>query len=338
MIYDNLKISNQQAEAILLKLFNIKGIATALYGEVDFNFRIKVDHSTGYILKISHPKESENYLDFQQKLLQFVEANRQNLITPKVIIDINGNAISEIIDNYGNLRKVRLLSWIPGRVWSSVNPQLNDLRFSLGTQCGLLTKALQGFDHPQAHRKFVWDVAQSLWTKQYVNLFKNEEKKIINYFQNQFEKSQETYSKLRKAVIHNDANDNNVIVSTDLIHPKVQAVIDYGDAINTQIINDLAIACAYAIMNHNSPLDAALPIVKGYHSKFPLQENELIHLYNAIAMRLVISVTKSAINKNEEPNNEYLLISEKPAWKVLKKWQDISADFAYSSFGSACGF
>ncbi len=38
-------------------------------------------------------------------------------------------------------------------------------------------------------------------------------------------------------------------------------------------------------------------------------------------MRLVISVTKSAINKIEEPNNEYLLISEKPVWEVLKKWR-----------------
>src|SRR5690606_19694278 len=134
---------------------------------------------------------------------------------------------------------------------------------------------------------------------------------------------QESYKQLRKAVVHNDGNDNNVIVTSDLIHPKVQAIIDYGDAIHTQIINDLAVACAYAIMDHNDPLEAALPIVKGYHSKFELQEEELLHLYNAIAMRLVISVTKSALNKIKEPDNVYLLISEKPAWEVLKKWRQI---------------
>ena len=106
----------------------------------------------------------------------------------------------------------------------------------------------------------------------------------------------------------------------------------------TQIINDVAIACAYAIMIHNDSLEAAVPFVKGYHSTFPLQEEELKHLYNAIAMRLVISVTKSAINKIEEPNNEYLLISEKPAWEVLKKWRTISSDFAHFSFREACGF
>ena len=338
MNYDNLKISTQQAENILFECFNIKGIASSLPGELDFNFRIKVKDSEGYILKISRPKEDENYLDFQQKLLQFVEANGQNLIAPKVITDSSGNAISEIIDDFGNQRRVRLLSWVSGRVWSSVNPQLNDLRFSLGEQCGFLTQALQGFNHPEASREFAWDVAQAIWTKAHRELFKNEEREIIVYFQNQFEAAQEEYSKLRKAVVHNDANDNNVIVSAALVNPKVQAAIDYGDAIKTQIINDVAIACAYAIMDHNDPLDAALPIVKGYHSTCPLQEKELIHLYNAIAMRLVISVTKSAINKIEEPNNKYLLISEKPAWEVLKKWRHVSADFAHYSFRGACGF
>ena len=338
MSIDNLKISIQQAEDVLFKLFKIKGKALKLPGEVDFNFRIKIDNSEGYILKISRPDEDENYLDFQQQLLQFIEINGQNLIAPKVITDTSGNAISEITDDFGKKRKVRLLSWVSGRVWSQVNPQLADLRFSLGEQCGLLTKALQEFDHQESHRKLDWDVAQSLWTKKHTNVFADDERDIIEYFQNQFEKSQGGYLKLRKAVVHNDANDNNIIVTSDLVNPKVKAAIDYGDAINTQIINDVAIACAYAIMHQNDPLQAALPFIKGYHSTFALQEEELVHLYNAIAMRLVISVTKSAINKIEEPHNEYLLISEKPAWELLKKWRNVSSDFAYYSFRFACGY
>lgn len=338
MNYDNLKISNQQAEDILFKLFQIKGNARALPGELDFNFLIKVDQNPVYILKISRPDENKDYLDFQQQLLQYVADNGQNLSAPKVISDTNGSAISKITDDFGKERNVRLLSWISGRVWSGVNPQLDELRFSLGKQCGLLTQALQGFDHPEAHRKFDWDVAQSLWTKAHVDLFNEEERSVVEYFQNLFEFAQETYSTLRKAVVHNDANDNNIIVTSDLIEPKVEAVIDYGDAVYTQIINDVAVACAYAIMDHNDPLGAALPIVEGYHSTFGLQEDELAHLYTAIAMRLVISVTKSAINKIAEPDNAYLLISEKAAWEVLEKWRNISSDFAHFSFRDACGY
>ncbi|MDN3491513.1 aminotransferase class III-fold pyridoxal phosphate-dependent enzyme [Winogradskyella bathintestinalis] len=338
MNYDNLKITPQHAEDILYDLYHIKGTASALPGEIDFNFRIKTKNSDGYILKISRPNEPLNYLDFQQKLLQFIEKNDQELIAPKVINDKNGKSISQFTDAYGNLRNVRVLSWISGRVWSSVNPQLTNLRYSLGAQCGLLTKALQGFDHTEAHREFEWDIAQCLWTKKHIDLFTSEDRAIVEYFQNEFEKSLESYSKLRKAVVHNDANDNNVIVSSEVLDPKVLAAIDYGDAIYTPIINDVAITCAYAIMHHNDPLEAALPIVKGYHSTFKLQEEELRHLYNAIAMRLVISVTKSALNKIKEPGNTYLLISERPAWEILKKWQKISAEFACFSFRYCCNF
>jgi len=338
MSYNELKISIKQAEKILFKLFKIKGRVSVLPGEVDFNFRIKVNDGEEFILKISRPNENEDYLDFQQKLLKYVEVMGGDLIAPRVIEDVEGKIISEITDEFGKKRKVRLLTWISGRIWSSVNPQLVNLRFSLGEKCGLLTSVLQGFEHEKAQYEFVWDVAQSLWTKKHIDLFSSEEKEIIVSFQNQFEKRLSDYKKLRKSIVHNDANDNNVIVSDDLRSPKVKAAIDYGDAIYTQIINDVAIATAYAIMNHNDPLAAALPIIKGYHSTFPLQEAELKHLYNAIAMRLVITVTMSAISKEKEPNNEYLLISEKPAWEVLKKWSKISSEFAHFSFREACGF
>ena len=55
-------------------------------------------------------------------------------------------------------------------------------------------------------------------------------------------------------------------------------------------------------------------------------------------MRLVIIVTRAAMSKIEEPDNTYLWISEKPAWEVLKKWYQVSPDFAHCSFREACDF
>ncbi|RDY61983.1 aminotransferase class III-fold pyridoxal phosphate-dependent enzyme [Flagellimonas nanhaiensis] len=337
MEYQILKVSPEQAESILLQLFNIEGSASSLPGEIDFNFKIKTTNGDGYILKISRVDEDTDYLDYQQQLLQYVEKKGGELISPRVVKDKNGKTISEYTDDQGNIRKVRLLSWISGRLWSKVNPQMDELRFTLGKQCGLLTTALQAFDHPLAHRDFEWDVAKALWTKQHLDLFNKEEKEILSYFIELFENYQHSYSKLQKSIVHNDANDNNIIVTGDLVNTKVKAFIDYGDAIHTQVINDVAIACAYAIMNHNEALDAALPIVKGYHATFPLTQEDLEHLYVAIAMRLAISVTKSALNKIKEPDNTYLLVSEKPAWEVLRKWFKIDPDFAHYCFRQACG-
>ena len=334
----NFLIKADTAENILLELFGIRGIASSLPGEYDMNFRIRVDDKDGYILKISRPDTELNALDFQQKLLCHLEDTANSITAPVVIKDKFGKMLSSFEDSFKQIRPVRLLSWIPGRLYHEVNPQRNDLRQSLGLCCGKLTAALANFDHTEAHRTFEWDIANSMWTCQYSHLFKGNENRIVSHFQDRFLKCQKGYQKLPKSVIHNDPNDHNLVVSNNLEKPVVSAVIDFGDAIFSQTINDLAVCCAYGIMGQNDPLSAALAIVKGYHQGQNLLEEELLYLFDCIAMRLVITVTKSALNKINEPDNIYLQVSEKPAWEVLNKWIEISADFAYFSFRQACGY
>ena len=338
MDYNKLIITNNQAELILNKLFRIQGKIKRLPGEVDFNFKIETKSGLKYILKISRLEEDLKYLDFQQKLLQHISNNDSEITVPKVVCDLEGNAMSFYTDTSGNKRAVRLLTWISGRIWTTVNPITKDLQKNLGKKCAMLTRSLINFDHEKAKRKFDWDIAQSLWTKNHLHLFENDVKEMLIYFQQRFEQNLPLYSALRKSVVHNDANDNNVIVSSDLINPSVLAVIDYGDAVHTQIINDLSVAVTYAVMQDENPLETAVEIVKGYHLEFPLLDEELEHIYNAVGMRLAISLTKSAINKIKEPENKYLLISEKPAGDLLKKWYKIDPEFAYYNFRNACGF
>lgn len=334
---NNKNISKLQAEKLLFELYNIKGEASILPGELDANFKIKVDGKSSYILKISSENTNIDELDFQVKILNHISNKNTNTLAPECIANKKGFYISEyLLDN--KKYKVRLLTWIHGRIWNTVNPKLNGLRFTLGEKNGCITNLLIDFNHPFSKRVFDWDVAQVSWTKKYLHLFNSDEKKIVSYFLNQFKSFESEYQKLRKSVVHNDANDNNILVSENLTAPKVTTIIDYGDAIKTQIINDLAITCAYSIMNTEDPLEASLATVKGYHSAFKLLEKELAFLYILIGIRLIISVTKSAINKVDKPENEYLLISEKPAWDLLKKWGAISKDFAHFSFRKTCGF
>ena len=335
--YANIQITAAQAVEIAQERYQIKGEITPLPGELDFNFKIKTEEGS-FLLKVSRPDADEQEIDFQEKILAWVASHGQNIVSPLVFKDKDGYSISKYNDEHGQTRLVRLLNFIPGRLWSAVNPQNETLLYSLGKEAGKLSTTLQGFEHPLAHRDFPWDVGQAQWTYEHIELFTDEKLEIVEYFQSLFIEIQEPYASLRKSVVHSDANDNNVIVSHDLIHPQVEAIIDYGDAIYTQTINDLAIAIAYAIMNKADVIEASLPIIKAYHAEFPLLEEELELLYVLVAMRLVISVTKSAINRQLEPDNTYLLISEKPAWAILKKWKEVSKDLAHYSFRAACDF
>ena len=159
--------------------------------------------------------------------------------------------------------------------------------------------------------------------------FDNDKRVILEHFVNDFKNNMSIYNDLKKSVIHNDINDNNIIVSNERINPKIESIIDFGDSLYSQKINDLAIACTYGVMDLNDPLAGCCEIISGYNNLINIDDNELSLLYNLIGMRLVISVTKSLINRVKEPDNKYLLISEKPAWSLLKSWSEINSEYAY---------
>jgi len=335
--YSILEIDKQNVENIALDLFGVNGTARVFPGELDFNFKI-VTNSDNFILKISRPNVDKKFIEYQAELLDHIAKSDIKIDAPRIVKNIEGSTISRITDAQGNERLVRLYMWIDGRLWSSVNPHNSNLLYTLGKEAGLITKILQDFDHPVAHRKFDWDISQAQWTLDYVNLFDADIREIIEFFQRRFIEIQAKLKSLRHGIVHNDANDNNIIVTGDLVDPTVKAIIDYGDAVYTSVINDLAVTIAYAVMGKPDPLQAALPIVSGYNEEYRLQENELELLYILVAMRLVLSVTKSAINKIDEPNNHYLLISEKPALELLRKWFSVNEELAKYNFRNECDY
>jgi len=334
--YASIRITPERAGQIARQLYQLSGNVVPLPGELDFNFKI-TDSRQSYILKISRPDVSSGDIAFQQALLAHLNASHVPVACPETVPAVDGRSMSRIVDDAGSPRLVRLLTWIDGRLWSDVNPITDRLLKSLGRQAGLVTQALQGFAHDQAHQDLVWDLARADWTRDHRHLFSGEQREIVDFFQHRFAQIRPVYQDLRKSVVHNDANDNNVVVTKDRIDPEVAAIIDYGDAVYTQTVNDLAVAVAYAVMGKPDPLGAAQCVVQGYHAAFPLQAPELALVHTLVAMRLVISVTKSALNRIKEPENTYLLISEKPAWDLLKRWRALDEHLAHYSFRQACG-
>ncbi len=335
--YSDIKITIEEAEAISKSLFNIQGQVIELHGELDFNFKIKTSNEN-FMLKITRPSVDKNFVEFQANLLVHISKQDKSAQFPRLIKDKDEKDVSEYRDQNGQTRWVRLLSWVDGRLWSNVNPHSEQLLYSLGKKSGLLTRYLKDFDHPVAHRKFDWDINQAEWTLLHSDLFDENTKKKISHFQRRFLEILPELHKLRMSVIHNDVNDHNIIVTESAETPSVKAIIDFGDAIYSAQINNLAVTIAYAVMGKPDPLQAALCLLKGYHEVSPLQEVELELLYVLVAMRLVLSLTKSAINRKAEPENTYLLISEKPALELLIRWYNVNEQLATYGFRNACGF
>lgn len=326
----------QEAEALSWIHYGLKATATKLHGEVDYNFQLRDERGQAYTLKLSRPEVSWTDMDFQHSILGHLHQSGFPLQVPRPIPTSAGAAYARLDGN----RALRLQSWIEGRVIADVLPRSPRLLQLWGQACGLLSKHLQGFEHPAAHRFYKWNPSEALAAKTLRSYIpEGKQRAIADYFWDLFEQEALPHlPALRKSVNYNDAHELNLLINHDPFQPAIIGIIDFGDALYTETINELAIACAYACMGMPDPLEAAGEVIRGYHEVFPLQENELAVLFPLITARLLISVANSAYNKHLESENEYLQISEAPAWDLLEKWKNLSPALAHYRFREMCGF
>ncbi|MEP2936110.1 MAG: aminotransferase class III-fold pyridoxal phosphate-dependent enzyme [Gilvibacter sp.] len=320
---------------LVFELFGLKAATQLLYGEKELNYHVITTDGNEFVLKLTPTSIAKNTLQTEQALLTELQQSPLGFTIPKPVADAKGALVSDFDSDLGSYY-VRLLSWVPGRLWSGVNPHRETLLNDLGAKAAKLCQALALCKTAVKRPAFRWDTANALWTRDHLDLFDSSRQQLLKGFLSQFHAQQDSYKDLKKQLIHNDLNDNNILVSASLQNPTVNGFIDFGDVVYSQRINELANCCAYALMGHNDPLEAIIHVINGFNSQCDLDDAELHHLYVCIAMRLAISVTVSAINKKERPDNTYLQVSDAAAWDGLQKWSQINPEIAYYSFRAAC--
>lgn len=339
------KFSVTAAQEITETRFGIKGTATILPSERDQNFRIITEDSQAYVLKIANALEERETLVCQNEtMMRILDKQRredsQVACCPRVCQSLNGEMIVPVAGKADHSFFVRLLSWVPGKPMAEAKPHNYQLMVDLGAFFGRLDLALADSDHPAAHRDFYWDLKQAprvIREKIHHIPDKTRRDWVASFLKQYKTHVAGKLNNLRTSVIHNDGNDYNVIVSfKDKWSLQIEGVIDFGDMVHTHLINELAILCAYAMLDKADPLNVAHQIVSGYHQVYPLHENEVDLLFELICMRLCVSVCNSAEQSGLDPDNAYLNISEKPAWDLLSKLRHIHPHFAGYLFRDAC--
>jgi len=321
----------------LMKHYGIASFVKPLAGYADLNFKVKDQAGNAWVFKIASPELTPRQLELQTLLLDHLEHKAIDLQLPQTHRSLHGEAV--IREEWeGEERLLRLLSWVPGQLMVDQKPHTIALMENWGEAAGKITAALKDFDHPAAHFEDEWDIINVSWTWEYLHLLDEEQKELHRHF---YELYQQTVvpitAQLPKSVVHNDANDYNVLLEGRGDDLRVSGLIDFGDAIYTHTVNDLAIAAAYAATNKKDPLEVIVALTRGYHRHYPLSDLELQALLPAIGARLITSMTKAALGRKEEPDNPYLQVSAQPALQLLRQLRQLSPRLAYSHFRAACG-
>lgn len=198
---------------------------------------------------------------------------------------------------------VRLLSWLEGEPWAGTPGDMA----SLGRTVARVDRALASFTHPDMHRPHRWNLQNVV----------------------------DGLDHLPHQVIHNDANEHNVLVGPG---GAVTGLIDFGDVVYSARVCGLAIAGAYAMQGQPDPARAVVPLVRGYHEVAPLSTDELAVLFELMVARLRMSVTMAEKQFAEQPDNHYLLVSQQGVTKVLERLEHEDPVLSHFRFRDACGY
>jgi len=327
------------AARLAQEAFGVGGTATPLPGEYDDNFRLDADDGRAFVLKLMHPQRDASFVEMLASVLQHLEREAPGLALPRAAPARGGGPIGHVTDGRGEARLALLLAWVDGLPLAEARPRTKELHESLGRLLGTMDRSLARFDHPATRRELKWDLARAAWAREALpRIAEPEKRSLAERFLDRFAEAEPALATLPRQVIHGDANDWNALVAGPRARPHVVvSVVDFGDMHHGLRVAEPAVAAAYALLGQNDPLAAAAAVVRGYHERNPLGEDEIAVLFPLIGARLAVSVANSALVSNDLPDDPYATISEAPAWEALERLARVPPALAHATLRWACG-
>ncbi len=316
--------------------FGLRGTIRRLEGEVDETFRIEDAAGTPFLIKLARAGEAEEAVSFQAGLLLQVQRAAPDLPVPRLRPAANG--AHYLMPQAGPLagRIIRVTSFLPGEPLRAVRGTRR-LREQVGRNLAVLGRALRGYDHPAAHRYLVWDIQHMASLRPMAGAVDPSDRRRVLLGQiDRFETSTApVLSTLRAQVVHNDFNSDNILVGSDGV--SISGILDFGDAVYTPLVNDVAVMAAYQLSDHQDPTATAIDAIAGYYAVTELSADELALLPRLIIARMVTRVIVPEWRARQSPaNRRYLLRDAARAWTQLNRLLAIPDELICQRIANAC--
>ena len=330
----------EAVENAVRELYGLEGTAVPLPAEWDQNFRLHVAGRPAFVVKLANAGTSSAELDLQDAALDWLARYWSSGLAPRVIASLSGEKICSVSAAGDSSFRMRVVTYQPGEPLASLSSLSTETLARLGRLLGDLDRCLADFTHPAMERMIGWDVRRAEWISSSTRTIGDVARRgIVERLLLQFRaRVAPLLSGIPHSVIHNDANDDNVLVAPDGNGGwRIAGLLDFGDMLKTCTVCEPAIAAAYAALRAADPLAAAATIAAGYHAQRHLTEREIAVLFPLIVMRLCISVTTSALAAEEDPENRHRQVSDRLAWAALERLEPVDWTEAEQTLRRACG-
>ena len=278
-----------QVRQLVAEQYGLDGEYESLVSERDQNFRLTTADKSRYVVKIAGAAEDSIVTDFQIQALLHLENKSFPVAVPRVVRTQTGE-IATSLSSEESTHVVRVVTYLAGRPLDEIVMNVGLAR-SLGTCLADLDTALSDFDHPGDCQELLWDMQRASELQELMSHITDRElQHTVRECLSDFEQNAlPEFELLRRQVIHNDVNPDNVLV-THSEPVSVAGVIDFGDMIRAPLIIEVAIAASYLRSGADDALAELVAFVAAYNDVTPLEEKECSLLYDLVRMRLATTI------------------------------------------------
>lgn len=274
---------------VLADTWGITGTLEDVGGDRDQNLVVTTANGDRYLCKIGQPDEDIDVLDMQIAALMHVSRQDPGLRVPAVIPAADGKHLHTMSTGERGSHCFRVFSYVNGRpIADTARPSA--LMRGAGSMLARLDRALQGFFHPHAEHRLLWDIRQASAIRDCADDIGDPavRDRVLRILDDFTEKILPRFAGLRSQVIHGDATSDNVLA--DGSPPSISGLIDFGDAVHAPLVQELAVAMADTPYGLEQPWNAACEVAAGYDERFPLEIDETVLLWDMARARLALTL------------------------------------------------
>jgi len=319
-------LSSEELANAVSSQFGLVGNYTELVSERDRNFRLTTGDGTTYVVKATCLAEDPVVTDFQIAALIYLE-NRGVEGVPRIVRTLSGGDRGVIQSEDGHDICLRLVSWLTGILLCNVE-MTSAIAGRFGKRLAELNVAFEGFTHAGEAQILLWDSQRAGELRGllgHVNdaAVRESVEDVLDDFDSRVKP---VLADLPQQVIHNDANDENILLDGE---GNISGIIDFGDMMKAPRVVDIATAASY-LRADDDPLRLIEPFVIAYNEENVLLDAEFDVLFDLIrtrlSMSLIILYWRLAARDENDPYRQKSLAANSNALNFLKKLSSLGRE------------
>lgn len=340
----------EDVAAIVRNLYGKVGTFAVLGSCQDVNYKFQ-ENGANFVVKISNSAYSQGEIEFQNEVLSYItriDSQCEKLDFPRIVKQNDG--ITEIgqVEFSGLKYFIRLLTFVKGSILSDRDYLSPHVLFLLGQQVAniCLSLSLLTIDETKyAIPEYTqWDlqhaqVVISNWLPGILDSTK--QMMLATTVNNAISLLEPLKPYLRKQIVHGDLAHYNLVTTKDNSGRfVVSGVIDFGDAMRSWVVGDLAVCITSGFAQdgwQSSALLQAGQVLKGFLSITKLNEQEIQALWPLIMLRSVVTIVSVERELSLEPNNIYNQKELPIDWEIYHRMSKFSPELAIATLRQISG-